>query len=182
MKTSAYLFAAIFWSLVSCAAQDNWSPAYPRLERYQAAWEKSPFDRDTITSDQPSFADNYALTGISRIGDDWTVLLVDRRTRKYLPISSSDKSGELRIVKVFPHSDKRQAKVKITNGQRDAILNFETELNRATGGKKANPSPQPPVSAPKETPAASDETETPRRLQLRIPKKDGEESDKAAGK
>lgn len=178
MKAFTFLFLFLSWSVLSGLGQDSWSPTYPSLERYQATWQKSPFDRDTIASDQPSFADDYALTGISRIGEDWTILLVDRRTRKYLPISSSDKSGDLRIVEVFPHSDKRQAKVKISNGKREAILNFDTELNRATGGKKAKSGAATEPAPAEKAPDAESKTKTPpRRLELRIPKKEETKSE-----
>tara|TARA_R110002096_G_scaffold54517_13_gene140598 strand:- start:5863 stop:6390 length:528 start_codon:yes stop_codon:yes gene_type:complete len=175
MKPSAVFLLVIGAGIVSSFAQESWSPTYPTLERYRATWEKSPFDRDTVASVQPSFAEDYALTGISRIGDDWTILLVDRKTRKYLPISSSDKNSELKIVEVFPNSDRRQAKVKIAKGKQEAILNFDPNFNQPIGGKKAKPNAQPEAV---EVKAAEP---PPKRLKLRIPKKDEAVSKKPAG-
>src|SRR5690242_4763504 len=65
--------------------------AYP-VERYTPLWEKNPFTLKTAPAaiQRESFVKDMALAGITRIGADTTVLLVNTKTREYLRLKNEE--------------------------------------------------------------------------------------------
>ncbi len=156
----------IHWFLVLFAllpvpmnAQEDWSPQYPVLSRYRETWENSPFTRITSSSASGNFAKDLVIAGLSRIGDDWTVLVLNKQTRKYTSLSSAGSSVDgMRVVEVLPHSDRRQAKVILSNGKQQASIGYETRQDSEPTPAESQPSPRTTPEEPVKLPLQLPET------------------------
>ncbi len=158
MNISRPTFLILLLAATTLSAQSDWAPQYPSLDRYKVAWENNPFDRNTASAAEPEFAKNLSLTGISRIGDKWTVLVVNQQTSKYLALGSEDNGSGIWVTEVFPHNDRRQATAKVTNGSQEALLSFDRE-------SRPSKTTKPPAPPKKEEPVNPTRT----KLRLRLP-------------
>jgi hypothetical protein len=142
------------------------------LDRYRPTWEKDPFQRTTVAPAAPAVASQLAIAAISRIGDDVTVLVVDKRTRAYQKLTREPNAAGLRVVQILPHADRREARVRISDGARETLLAYDAPRGEssAPAGTSAPSAPETAGTArPVPDPPAEGENPPKVRLKLRLP-------------
>lgn len=104
--------------------------AYPE-DRYLTMWGKNPFNRVTKVIDQKteSFAQDWALSGISATSGVYTVRLFNKQTGKFERIKQgSPGSSEFQLVSVTYDKDRSKSSVKVSRGTEVAELKYDDSL------------------------------------------------------
>ena len=138
MKNSAsILLGLICSSIVICAQESSepWEPISFPESRYEAAWERNPFNLDTAPEDGPvdqSFARDFTLAGVSVIGAKKRVLLVNRKTKAYETVYSGDENGNgFSLVSIALNPDRTKVTAVIKKGGREATVKFDPKMTAA---------------------------------------------------
>lgn len=122
-------FVWLSTGLVASAAEDFHGPeAYP-VDRYVPLWNKNPFTLKTAPAaiQKESFARDLALAGITRIGADTTVLLVNTKTREYLRLKNEEMHASGMKVKTVNMKDTRsESSVEVIMGSETSVLKYDT--------------------------------------------------------
>ncbi|CAN5843781.1 hypothetical protein BH11VER1_BH11VER1_23130 [soil metagenome] len=115
--------------LVIPAAEEFHGPeAYP-VDRYIPLWDKNPFTLKTAAAalQRESFAKDLALAGITRIGADTTVLLVNTKTREYLRLKNEDiHASGMRVKTVSMKETRSDSSVEVAMGSEATVLKYDT--------------------------------------------------------
>ncbi|CAN5765989.1 hypothetical protein BH11VER1_BH11VER1_30120 [soil metagenome] len=114
--------------LATPAAEEFHGPeAYP-VDRYIPLWDKNPFTLKTAPAAilKETFAKDLALAGITRIGADTTVLLVNTKTREYLRLKNQDTHASGMKVKSVNMKDTRSdSSVEVVMGTETSVLKYD---------------------------------------------------------
>ncbi len=115
-------------SVVAQEAEEFHAPvAYP-LDRYESMWNKNPFTLKTapVALQKESFARDLALAGITKIGDDTTVLLVNTKTREYLRLKNLDAhTSGLKVKSVDMRDTRSDSSVEVIMGAESSVLKYD---------------------------------------------------------
>jgi hypothetical protein len=101
--------------------------AYP-VDRYAPLWNKNPFTLKTAPAaiQKDSFAKDLALAGITRIGADTTVLLVNTKTREYLRLKNEDlHANGIKVKTVNLRDTRSDSSVEVIMGSETSVLKYD---------------------------------------------------------
>jgi hypothetical protein len=104
--------------------------------RYEALWVRSPFGVDTapvaVTEEGPSFAENLVISGIVRIKDKESLVLMDTRTKEYARATPED-GGKFKLISLHVDRDRRNSRAIIGYGEETAEIRFPVQKTNSVG-------------------------------------------------
>lgn len=103
---------------------------YP-ASRYEAAWAKNPFLLKTVAPAQPtaSFADDWALAGMSNLQGKLRVTLQNKQTGEYKRLTGEGgESSDLKLIKANFSKVRSEQFAEISNGTETATIKFDDAL------------------------------------------------------
>jgi hypothetical protein len=117
-------------------AQDRFEPPVAlAAERYTAIWERAPFTKQTVGAapgPNHSFAENFALAGLSDVGGQITVYLKDKISGEYTKITNQAPSESgIAFEKIVEHPDPKLVKVRLIQGNESAEVGYALEQTAA---------------------------------------------------
>lgn len=120
----------IFLSLAPTApaVEEFRAPEAHPVERYIPLWNKNPFTLKTAPAaiQRDSFAKDLALAGITRIGADTTVLLVNTKTRDYLRLKNEElHASGMKVKSVNMKETRSESSVEVIMGSETSVLKFD---------------------------------------------------------
>jgi len=140
--------AALLLAQFPSAAQTAFEPPEaPPSERFAPIWERSPFTLKTLATGPvasgPSFADSFALAGLSDVGGKVTVYLKNKASGSYLTLTDSDPNpGEdhgIAFVSVLDDTDPRKVRVRLRKGAEVAEVGYAQDQFQTAGSAPAVP-------------------------------------------
>jgi len=147
MKFHFHIFGILLGCGIFCvfsSAGAGEVPAGFPVERYSTLWEHSPFTTSSVQQDSapPGFAQNLALVGIARIGDEDVITLLNRQSLERFIVSSArpNKQG-LKVVSVSSDADPLKTSVTLQMGGETGKVGFDKVLLAQT---QSAPPPQQP--------------------------------------
>ena len=130
----------IFIGLVPLAAgkETTYVPEIFTEERYQQLWLRKPFNPPSPTAaaaQTDGIGQRYALSGLLKIGNDWTAFIQDRKSLERHAVSTvtANESG-LQLVSVKDETTDTPI-VTLQAGQQVGVIGFEPGVTHKT----ANP-------------------------------------------
>lgn len=133
---------------MALAREEAIPQAYP-VERYAPLWNKSPFALSSAAVPEAppaGFADNLALTGVLKIGDEVLVSVVDKITKERQMLSAKAESQGIWVEQLdLSTAEPDQLTVTLKKGAESAVLRYDMDYLRQVAA----------VSAPAAAPAAS---------------------------
>lgn len=157
--------------LIAAAAEEFRAPEAHPVERYMTLWNKNPFTLKTAPAaiQRESFAKDLALAGITRIGADTTVLLVNTKTREYLRLKNEEMhSSGMKVKSVNLRDSRADSSVEVIAGSETSVLKYDTGFLAQMAGQ-ATPANVPnnngtlsaPIPAPIQPPVLPDALQPP---------------------
>jgi len=114
-------------------------------ERYSPIWERSPFAlKVAVGPDVPtrSFAENFALAGLSDVEGQITVYLKDKVSGEYTKLTNQTPSDSgIAFEKIVEDPDPKLVKVSLRKGNETAQVGYSQEPVGVGAGGSAGPSP-----------------------------------------
>lgn len=129
MMFRRFIILLVFCTGVATLVAEEFHPpaAYP-VDRYEPMWNKNPFTLKTapVALQKESFARDLALAGITKIGEDTTVLLVNTKTREYLRLKNLDAhTSGMKVKSVNMRDTRSDSSVEVVMGAESSVLKYD---------------------------------------------------------
>jgi hypothetical protein len=114
-------------------------------ERYAPIWERSPFALKVVIEPggpTHSFAENFALAGLSDVEGQITVYLKDKVSGEYLKLINQTASDSgIAFDKIVENPDPKLVKVSLRKGTETAEVGYSQEPTGGVAGQAGGPGP-----------------------------------------
>lgn len=116
-------------------------PAFP-LSRYEALWERSPFQMESVAPlvESAGLSQRYALTGLAAINGEPIAFLMERATQNRVMVQADGTEGGISLVQVDVQQKYADSTATLRQGSEVGVVRFD-----ATAGA---PSMMPPPGMP----------------------------------
>jgi hypothetical protein len=160
MKATLVFSLLLGASLQAAAEEDAFVPPAPYpVERYAPGWQKNPFTLKTapVAVAKESFARDLALGGISKIGSETKVVLVNVKTRERKTYQNNEAGADgIRVLEVRPATSHRDSFVKVESGGEQAEIRYDESFLKQLAGSQAHMSGiRPPAQGNPAQPGAA---------------------------
>jgi hypothetical protein len=107
--------------------------------RYEVTWSRDPFNLKTVPVEKvvASFAANLAIAGVSVVGVEKAVILVDRTTRKFQRVTSKPNAAGISLISVSADADITKVVAEIAKDGEKAEVRYEIVVRRTANRPKA---------------------------------------------
>lgn len=137
-----YLPLLIFILLVPSAFSQSIPVAYP-LDRYDTLRKHLPFGKPTTIETEapkpPPFSDDLTLIGYSKMGKDYYVTVMNKKTQQKIQINPKEKPDGITVAEVLNPSDIHKIEVKLKKGDEVGTVIFDPNFLNPANNQMVNP-------------------------------------------
>jgi hypothetical protein len=128
----------------------SYDPDMPSADRYKHLWEKNPFvppaPEENLVRDD-GIEQQYALSGLVKVSNEWVAFVLDRKTLERVKISTETNEAGLQLVSVQEQFNPKDSTVILRSGTQTGMIRFDQNLlnaqaNQGPEKQKAENSPQ----------------------------------------
>lgn len=118
---------------VEAQTSADWKPPVMLDSEYEELFELNPFNRKTTEvieeKKDPEFAKDWALAGISVIGDKKRVLLVNKKTRKYdsIYLGKEGRESGISLLQINTDPNRENVTALVEKGGLEAEVKFDSK-------------------------------------------------------
>jgi hypothetical protein len=108
------------------AGDDVVLPAFP-LSRYEALWQRSPFQVESVAPpvESAGLAQRFALTGLAAINGEAIAFLMDRATQNRVMVKKDSTEGGLSLVQVDVQQKYSDSTATVRQGSEVGVVRFD---------------------------------------------------------
>jgi len=124
------------------AADSVVAEAFP-LSRYEALWERSPFQLESAAPpvESAGLSQRFALTGLAAINGEPIAFLMDRATQNRLMVRKDGSEGGVSLVQVDVQKKYTDSTATVRQGSEVGVIRFDASV---AGAPPAMPAPVAP--------------------------------------
>ncbi len=133
-------------------------------ERYQHIWSRKPFSPPTPLApivQAEGIEQQYALSGLLKIGGEWTAFVQDRKSLKRHCVSGTVNEIGLQLVSVKESASSEPSTATIRSGQQTGIIRFDPAVMKAVDGSLGTIHGEPSYAKPKSPSAGNSPASSP---------------------
>ena len=122
--------------------------AFP-LSRYEALWERSPFQLESAAPpvESAGLSQRFALTGLAAINGEPIAFLMDRATQNRLMVRKDGSEGGVSLVQVDVQKKYSDSTATVRQGAEVGVIRFDASASAAPPAMQVPPVAPPMVRA-----------------------------------
>ena len=110
------------------AAAESYVPEVYSPERYQQVWSYKPFSPAIPVATVPQVGgieEQYALTGLLKMDNEWIAFVLDRKSLQRHSVSSTSNKADLQLISVEEGTDPKASTIVLRSGHQTGVVRFD---------------------------------------------------------